>query len=56
MSCSVFHWLTVDSADFKVGVTSLAKLLQIPSHPDHLLLLKVGHSYIVIIILNANNY
>ncbi|KAK2165033.1 hypothetical protein NP493_1388g00026 [Ridgeia piscesae] len=40
MSCSVFHWLTVDSADFKVGVTSLAKLLQIPSHPDHLLLLK----------------
>ena len=33
--------LTVECADFKVGVMSLATLLQIPTHPDHKQLLKV---------------
>ncbi|XP_014671876.1 PREDICTED: UPF0568 protein C14orf166 homolog isoform X2 [Priapulus caudatus] len=30
----------VDDPDFKAGVTSLAQLLQIPRHPDHLVTLK----------------
>jgi len=29
-----------NSADFKAGVASLATLLQIPHHPDHLVVLK----------------
>ncbi|XP_014671871.1 PREDICTED: UPF0568 protein C14orf166 homolog isoform X1 [Priapulus caudatus] len=32
--------LNFDDPDFKAGVTSLAQLLQIPRHPDHLVTLK----------------
>lgn len=31
----------VNDADFKAGVASLAQLLQIPPHADHLVVLKV---------------
>ena len=36
---SVFY--AVNDADFKAGVASLAQLLQIPPHIDHLIVLKV---------------
>ena len=36
-----YLFFTVECADFKVGVMSLATLLQIPTHPDHKQLLKV---------------
>lgn len=32
--------VAVQSADFKKGVNTLAQLLQITSHPDHLITLK----------------
>ena len=31
----------VNDPDFKAGVASLAQLLQIPPHPDHIVVLKV---------------
>ena len=31
----------VDNPDLKAGVTSLAKLLNLPEHPDHFVLLQV---------------
>ena len=37
-----FLLLSVNDPDFKAGVASLAQLLNIPPHPDHLVVLKVG--------------
>ena len=34
-------FLAVNDPDFKAGVASLAQLLQIPPHADHLVVLKV---------------
>ncbi|KAI0241919.1 RNA transcription, translation and transport factor protein, partial [Lamellibrachia satsuma] len=39
-SSNPLEGIDFDSADFKAGVKSLATLLQIPTHPDHLQLLK----------------
>ena len=36
----------VNDPDFKAGVASLAQLLQIPPHVDHLVVLKVSVSYL----------
>lgn len=34
------HLFSVDSDSFKAGVSSIAKLLKIPQHPDHLVTLE----------------
>lgn len=38
--------LTVDNPDLKAGVASLSKLLSLPEHPDHFVLLQAIHSLI----------
>ncbi|XP_073249220.1 RNA transcription, translation and transport factor protein-like [Porites lutea] len=38
--------LTVENPDLKAGVTSLSKLLSLPEHPDHFVLLQALHSLI----------
>lgn len=38
--------LTVDNPDLKAGVASLSRLLTLPEHPDHFVLLQVIRSLI----------
>ena len=34
--------IAVDNPDLKAGVSSLSRLLSLPEHPDHFVLLQVG--------------
>ena len=34
--------IAVENPDLKAGVTSLSKLLSLPEHPDHFVLLQVN--------------
>ena len=39
--------ISVDNPDLKAGVASLSRLLSLPEHPDHFVLLQVGLRFFV---------